>query len=156
MDSVLNYPMYNTINDVFGRKQSMYGIKNRYIEEYGIFKDVEALGLFVDNHDNNRFLNLFNGAQTRYKSALAFALTERGIPIVYYGSEQGFGGGRDPLNREQLWTNMDQSNHIYRMIATINKYRKQFKLGTADYVEAYVDDTFYAYKRGEVLMTITN
>ena len=65
----------------------MYGIRNKYIEEYQNFKDVESLGLFVDNHDNNRFLNLYNGAQTRYKSALAFVLMERGIPIVYYGSE---------------------------------------------------------------------
>ena len=58
--ALFNYPMYYTIRDVFGSKKSMYGIKNRFNEEGGHFSDIDALGLFVDNHDNARFLNQFN------------------------------------------------------------------------------------------------
>ena len=37
----------------------MYGIRNRYKEEDAAFKDVDALGSFMDNHDNARFLSNF-------------------------------------------------------------------------------------------------
>lgn len=52
--------MYYTIKDVFGSGQSMYGIKNRFAQEDPHFKDIDALGIFVDNHDNARFLNQFS------------------------------------------------------------------------------------------------
>jgi len=64
----------------------MRGISNRWIEEGQKFRDVDALGIFVDNHDNSRFLNGRNDLRL-FKSALAFSLTARGIPFMYYGSE---------------------------------------------------------------------
>lgn len=57
VSGVFNYPMYYTIKDVFGGKQSMYNIRNRWTQEAPHFKDINALGIFVDNHDNARFLN---------------------------------------------------------------------------------------------------
>ena len=77
----------------------MYQIRDRFNEEATKFKDIDALGIFVDNHDNARFLN-GNSNHQRFKAALAFALTARGIPFYYYGSEQAYGGGNDPKNRE--------------------------------------------------------
>jgi alpha-amylase len=94
--------MYYTIKDVFGSGQSMYGIKNRYEEEGSHFSDIDALGIFVDNHDNARFLNQYTDQQMS-KNALVFALTATGIPFYYYGSEQAYAGGNDPQNRESLW-----------------------------------------------------
>jgi alpha-amylase len=49
--------MYFTIKDIWGSGQSMYKIRDRYNEEKSKFKDLDALGVFVDNHDNARFLN---------------------------------------------------------------------------------------------------
>ncbi len=43
-----------------------------------------------------------NSDWTAYKNALSFVLSST-IPIVYYGSEQGFNGGADPQCRESLW-----------------------------------------------------
>lgn len=80
----------------------MKKITDRFAEEQGKFSDVDALGIFVDNHDNARFLNQYND-QTRFKAALLFAQTARGIPFFYYGSEQAYSGGNDPQNRESLW-----------------------------------------------------
>lgn len=99
---LFNYPMYYTIKDVYGGGKSMYGIKNRYEQEAPHFQDMDALGVFVDNHDNARFLNQYNN-QVGFKSALTFALTSTGIPFYYYGSEQAYAGGNDPQNRESLW-----------------------------------------------------
>lgn len=94
--------MYYTIKDVFGSSKSMYNIKTRWSQEEGHFSDIDALGIFVDNHDNERFLHDFSD-QRMFKNALVFALTARGIPFYYYGSEQAYGGGKDPQNRESLW-----------------------------------------------------
>jgi len=85
VDGLFNYPMFFTIKDVFSGK-SMYDIRTRYMSEEGKFKDIDALGVFVDNHDNARFLS-FNKDEKMFKGALTFALTSRGIPFYYYGSE---------------------------------------------------------------------
>jgi len=43
------------------------------------------MGLFVDNHDNPRFLNV-NYNIPRFQGALSFTILYKGISIVYYGS----------------------------------------------------------------------
>ena len=85
LTGVFNYPMYYTIKDVFGSSQSMYNIRNRWDQEASHFRDIDALGLFVDNHDNARFMNQFHDA-TKLESALILGLTAPGSPFYYYGS----------------------------------------------------------------------
>jgi hypothetical protein len=48
--------MYYTIDVVFGNGSDMSKIKARYDDEAFYFKDIDALGPFVENHDNPRFL----------------------------------------------------------------------------------------------------
>jgi alpha-amylase len=120
---MLNYPLYFTIKDVFCYGKSMYQIRTTIDNENKIFKDVNALGLFVDNHDNNRFLNV-KPSHTLFKSALAFITFTQGIPIIYYGSEQGYAGGSDPANRETLWTDFKTDSELYQFISAINSVRK--------------------------------
>ena len=103
LTALFNYPMYYTIGDVFGSSKSMYGIRNRYNAEDQHFQDIDALGVFVDNHDNARFLNRYSNDRVALKQAQTFALTSRGIPFTYYGTEQYYMGGNDPKNRESLW-----------------------------------------------------
>lgn len=90
----------------------MYNIRNRYNAESGYFNDIDALGVFVDNHDNARFLNS-QGDWMKFKSALTFSLTSRGIPFFYYGDEQAYSGGNDPNNREIMFNNLDTSSELY-------------------------------------------
>jgi alpha-amylase len=122
VDALFNYPMFFTIKDVFGNGSSMFNFRGLYANEYQHFKDVDALGLFMDNHDNARYYGIYNNLNT-FKAAMAFALTERGIPFFYYGNEQYFNGGNDPLNRESLWNAMDTNSEGYKFISTINKAR---------------------------------
>jgi alpha-amylase len=155
LTGLFNYPMYYTIKDVFGGGQSMYGIRNRYDDEESHFQDIDALGLFVDNHDNARFMNQYNDA-TKLTSALVFSLTGRGIPFYYYGSEQAYGGGNDPQNRESLWQDMDTSSEIYQATAAVNQARKDAAIWEHPLKEQYVLDNFYAFSRGEFLVALTN
>lgn len=154
LTALFNYPMYYTIKDVWGG-QSMYNIKNRLNEEKSHFRDMDALGIFVDNHDNARFLNS-NHDVTMFKGALTFALTAQGIPFYYYGSEQQYGGGNDPGNRESLWQAMNTNSDIYKMTAAINSARKHMAVWDHPFEERYVTDNFYAFQRGQFLVATTN
>ena len=80
----------------------------------------------MDNHDNPRFLSM-NPSQTALKNELAFVIMGDWIPIVYYGTEQGFNGGNDPNNRESLWPFISAENPLYKFIATLIKFRKALR-----------------------------
>ena len=58
VDGVFNFPLKHSILEVFGNKrESMRILSYRLMQEKFLFKDVDALGVFVDNHDEARFLN---------------------------------------------------------------------------------------------------
>ena len=156
LTALFNYPMYYTISDVFGSGKSMNNIDSRYSQEESHFKDIDALGVFVDNHDNARFLCNHKGDNTGLKQAETFALTSRGIPFTYYGTEQYYGGCNDPGNRESLWNDMNTSTDFYQIIAKINAQRKASEIWNYEQVRRYVDQSFYAYSRGEFLVALTN
>ena len=156
LTALFNYPMFYTISDVFGSHKSMYNIRNRYNTEENYFSDIDALGVFVDNHDNARFLSRYSNDRTAIKQAQTFALTSRGIPFTYYGTEQYYMGGNDPNNRESLWQDMKTDTDFYQMIAKINAQRKQSQIWNESQVERYVDDNFFSFSRGKFLVALTN
>ena len=156
LTALFNYPMFYTISDVFGAHKSMYNIRTRYNDEASHFKDIDALGVFVDNHDNARFLSRYGGNKLGLKQATVFALTSRGIPFTYYGTEPYYAGGNDPKNRESLWQDMNTGSDLYKMIATVNAQRKASAIWNNAYVERYVDDSFFAFSRGKFLVALTN
>lgn len=51
---------------------------------------------------------------------------------------------------------MNQNSDFYKIIATINAQRKASEIWNHEQVERYVDDSFYAYSRGEFLVALTN
>ena len=52
-----------------------------------LYEDVNNILVFLDNHDTSRFMKADETDLNRYKQALAFLLTTRGIPQLYYGTE---------------------------------------------------------------------
>ena len=48
-----------------------------------------------------------------------------GIPIVYYGQEQGMHGNSDPYNREALWPSGYQNTTAVRLITKLNTLRQR-------------------------------
>ena len=153
--ALLNYPMYWIMKNVWMGAGSMYQLRTTIETENHKFKDATILGTFTDNHDNSRFLNDHKDL-THYKSALTFTLYMQGIPIVYYGAEQAFNGGNDPNNREVLWTSMNTSSEMYKFMTTIVQTRKKFEAWKYPHIERYVNDNFYAFSRGDLLIATTN
>lgn len=107
VDGLISFPMAFTLRDVFTAKptSSMMNLAARIKEYHSSFSFYERslFGTFLDNHDIPRFLGLPGASLTRLQNALAVLLVGEGIPVVYYGLEQGFKGGSDPLNRECMW-----------------------------------------------------
>jgi alpha-amylase len=143
---------YYTIKDSFCG--SMRNIENYWFNTRKIFPDPSILGVFVENHDNPRFLNMC-GDRKKFKNASIFSIFYEGIPVYYYGGEQYFAGGADPNNREVLWNNMDRSSDLYKALGAANKVRKEKKTYEKELIQRYADDVFYAFTRGDVLVCVT-
>ncbi len=115
IDSVFYFPQkYQVFDDVFLREGPTEKIETLYTARaanYGAVPQPMGIGIppaqalvnFIDNHDVPRFLYSAPGDTARLHAALAYLLTEDGIPCVYYGTEQDYAGGNDPSNREPLW-----------------------------------------------------
>lgn len=126
------------------------------MQAYAAFEDADALGTFLDNHDQQRFL-FVRADVVAYRAALLYTLLSTGIPIVYYGTEALFAGGSDPANREPLWpTGFPTDGAMYSFIASVIAYRKAHALWAAPQVQRYADDTFYAFSRGTSFVAVTN
>lgn len=103
VEGAFNFPLKYAIKDVFGnQKRSFELLSEKMALQKSLFKDVDLLGVFLDNHDEARFL-WENKQPEMLQNALIYSLTTRGIPFVYYGSEFLYEGGHDPNNRESLW-----------------------------------------------------
>jgi alpha-amylase len=155
VDGVLNYALYSALRYAFQAGGSMNVIEEYYNDAYSTWADISVLGNFVNNHDNPRFLAGSDNMQA-FKSALAFSMTSVGIPMVYYGDEQGYKGGQDPQNREALWANMDRETDISTFIKKINYLRKGTQYYMYEQIQRYSDPNFYAFSRGELFFAFTN
>lgn len=155
VDSLLNFPFYSSMRYVFEKGGSMNSLEHYYNGASATWSDMSVLGNFINNHDIPRFLHN-NGNVPGFKAALAFSISSVGIPTVYYGDEQGFGGGSDPENREALWIKMDRENEFFKFIKTLNNFRKETEFYKYDQIQRYSDDTFYAFSRGEHFFAFTN
>ena len=153
LDSVFNYPLFYVIERAFCgsfRELEMYWFNDR-----PKFPMPEYTGVFLENHDNPRFLYRCNN-KGNYINAVVFIFIWEGIPIFYYGGEQFFSGGDEPNNREPLWNNYDVNSELYIIIKKINEFRKNIKIWNYDIIQRYADQNFYAFTRGNVLACFTN
>jgi alpha-amylase len=164
-DSMLYYPLYFTANGVFGGSDPPADLPARYggLPAYDA-STRERLATFLDNHDNSRFLGAGIAGQdeSRLEAALAWLLTSRGIPIVYYGTEQGFDGGGDPWCREDMWAgqwnfgpslgdNFDESHRLFRRVRTLLEARRRHEAlrrgATTDLYAESGGPGLYVYRR---------
>lgn len=150
IDYLFDLPLYYTMRETFGQGQSMRGIAARLASDQD-YKDPQKLVTVLDNHDLPRFLSTANKnhageANQRLKQALAFQMTVRGIPSVYYGTEAGFSGGEDPANREMMDFDArpDLKSYIEELTA-LRKHSPALQHGAQR--EMWVDDQVYAFSR---------
>jgi glycosidase len=150
-DSAVDYPLYYIINSVFATASGDTAqIEDHYdnIEAYYDPASWMQLVTFLDNHDNPRFLSTSesNGNTNELEVALAFLYTSRGVPCLYYGTEQGFYGTTDPDDREDMFAglfkdgpsgsvvtlsspgvdNFNMTHPLFLWVAQLNNFRRLY------------------------------
>lgn len=88
LPSMLNFPLYGTATEVFARGRPTADLGWRIANMMQVHRDPHRMPSFIDNHDVDRFLA--GGSETGLKQALLMLMTLPGIPVIYYGTEQGF------------------------------------------------------------------
>lgn len=118
---------------------------------------------FLDNHDQSRFMTEAGNNKLTLDIAFALQMTSRGIPCVYYGTEQymsdAAGGKSDPYNRADM-TSFDQTSRAYQIISKLAPLRKSNPaLAYGSTQERWLNDDVYVYERvfgNNVVMTAIN
>ncbi len=105
-NSAINFPFNGTINAVFVDRGDTGRLTHHTLPAQLTNYSARAryqLVNFLDSHDEIRYLNQLSNDVARLKVALTYLHTTIHIPYVYYGTEQGFNGGDDPYNREDMF-----------------------------------------------------
>ena len=161
LDATFNYPLSFTIKDAFGshpgdKDHSMLDLKNYWENSRGTYIEPEVLGVFIDNHDNTRYLNDTNKSRESLENASVFTIFFEGIPVLYYGDEQYYTGGVDPYNREPLWwSNFDETSPLYIKFALSNKIRSKKNIWETQLENFECDEDFCSFTRGDILVAVT-
>ncbi len=131
LPAVLDFQFQNSVRDYVSKRGGSDGLKTLFEnDDYYIDADSNAYALptFIGNHDMGRFgyfLNVDNGRldeeEKLARDQLAHALMyfARGVPVVYYGDEQGFtGAGGDQDARQDMMPSAVTSYSNYDLIGT--------------------------------------
>jgi len=163
LDAVLNYPLFFSLRDAFmsTHGNGLSALASQLDQQRSGFKDSAALGTFVDNHDQTRFL-LQQQDRALYRNALACCLLFPGVPIVYYGTEQAMVGGQsDNDKRQPLWSNGGYSNtsEMFSFIESLVGARKQMlAAGDSDQFNVIMADDgnkLMAFRRGNSIGVVS-
>ncbi|MFN7746133.1 MAG: alpha-amylase family glycosyl hydrolase [Hyphomonadaceae bacterium] len=124
---MINFPLYGTATDVFARGRPPAELAFRIENMMALHQRPHLMPSFLDNHDVDRFLS--GGTEIGLRQNLLMMMTLPGIPVIYYGTEQGFtvqraamfakgwgSGGRD---------HFDTTSPLYRYIASLTKLRRE-------------------------------
>ena len=167
---VLDFPLFFQSREVFAHDASFYNVKDILDQDYK-YNDVNHLVNFIDNHDRDRFLCLADDNYQKLRLALTFMFTVRGIPDVYYGTEQECYGGGTPTewagiaNKEnrEVMPGFSENGNIYKYIQRLAEIRKDNKcLQSGTQREMWVEDKVYAFSRRddatgqEIIVVINN
>ena len=92
LPTVMDFPLNGLMSYVFDEETNEWdrGLAKiyDYLSQDIVYANPMNLLVFLDNHDTSRFYKTTpSSGLNRYKQALAFLLTVRGIPQIYYGTE---------------------------------------------------------------------
>lgn len=123
---MLGFPLYGSLGDVMARGAPTAELAWRIEAVMREHRDPHRMANFVDNHDVDRFLA--GGSEPALKQALLALMTLPGVPVLYYGTEQGFtqtrasmfaagwgSGGRDRF---------DTASPLYRFVQRVVALRR--------------------------------
>ncbi len=101
LPSVFDFKLWRTSQEVFTGKKPARALRD-VLKYDGLYPDINNVTVLANNHDTDRFMSLQGATKEGAKLHIAFILTTRGIPQLYYGEEILMTGGHDPDNRKDF------------------------------------------------------
>jgi glycosidase len=165
--SELDFGMNQAIRDVFG---DAVGLNKPFSEidstlstEDTSFAFPNNLVTFFDSQDESRLFGELTTNQNRLHEALAFLLTCRGIPNIFYGDEQYLydtsGGGNDPYNRVNM-SSFSTTTTAYQLITKLATLRANNEaLGYGTIQQRWINNDVYIFERqfyGSIVLVAIN
>jgi glycosidase len=90
LPSVTDFPTYFALKDALNQDDGwVEGLSRLYyvLSQDYLYTNPDNLLIFPDNHDLTRFYTDINEDFDKFKMGIAYLLTTRGIPQIYYGTE---------------------------------------------------------------------
>ena len=185
----INVPFKSNLPGVTDFQTNLYGIGNALNEPFGwtngvnklystlandfVYEDAMKQVIFLDNHDLSRFYSVVKEDTAKYKMALAWLLTCRGIPQTYYGDEhlltgethpndgfvrKDFKGGWKEDAAEDKFTEKGRTpaeNSIFNWFRNLAKFRLQSSaIKTGSMMQYVPEDGVYVYFRYDDKQTV--
>ena len=179
MPAVTDFQLYYAINEALTKPQGWTeGAARIYytLAQDFLYEDPYRNVTFLDNHDLSRFYSVIGEDIRKFKSGIAFLLTTRGTPMMYYGTEilmknftdpdgkvrEDFPGGwkEDKVDKFAVNGRDSLENAAFAYIETLANYRKNTPaLQTGKMTQFVPVDgiyTYFRYDREKTIMVIMN
>lgn len=177
---ITDFPLHYAINEAFNEEQTWTeGMSKLYyvLAQDFVYSNPMNTLIFLDNHDVNRVFSNLNQDLDKLKMAIAFQLTTRGIPSVYYGTEllmEGFsheqhgkmrgdfpgGWPNDKINCFTVEGRNKDQNDIFNYYSKILNWRKSSEVIHSGNLTHFIpENNVYVYFRqsdDDCVMVILN
>lgn len=167
LDGVTDFQLQYAVSDALNNKMEWTAGVNKLYTTLAtdfVYQDPTRNVVFLNNHDMSRFFSVVGEDVAKYKSAIAWLLTTRGIPQIYYGAEilmknfsdpdgkvrEDFIGGwaTDKLDKFKSEGRSDAENELFNYVKKIANYRKNNPvLQTGKLMQFVPEDGVYVYFR---------
>lgn len=170
-----DFVFYNAINAALNEKFDWgHGFNQlcTMLAQDVVYENPDLNLTFLDNHDQNRFFSVIGEDLQKYKQGVAFLLTARGVPQLYYGTEilvknfknpsdaevrRDFPGGwkEDKENKFLAANRTAQENEAFNFTQKLARYRKTCSaLQTGKLTQYIPQDGIYVYFRHDAEKTV--
>jgi glycosidase len=164
------YGIMNAVNEPFGWTNGVNKLYQTLAADF-VYEDPMKHVIFLDNHDMSRFYSVVNEDLDKHKMGLAWLLTCRGIPQMYYGTEVlmkgisnpdgwvrlDFPGGwpGDKANKFTREGRTEKENEAFEWTKKLANFRKNSSaIKTGKMMQYVPEDGVYVYFRYDDQQTV--
>ncbi len=168
LPSANDFVLFNAINDALNQGFDWGKGFNRLYSTLAmdaLYEDANLNMTFLDNHDMDRFYSVIGEDFNKYKLGVGFLLTTRGVPHLYYGTEnltknfknpsdaevrKDFEGGwaDDKVNKFLASGRTEKENQAFDFVKKLANYRKTSEAITTGKLTQFLpQDGIYVYFR---------
>ncbi|MEO7264171.1 MAG: alpha-amylase family glycosyl hydrolase [Ferruginibacter sp.] len=171
----LFYGIQPAVNEKFGWTEGVNKLYTTTAQDF-VYKRPSTQVIFLDNHDLSRFYSVVNEDVDKYKMALGWLFTFRGIPQMYYGMEHlmtgysnpdghvrmDFKGGwkEDESNKFTAAGRTEKENDVFNYIHRLANFRKTSPAITQGKMIQYVPEdglyVYFRYSSDQTIMCVMN